>query len=263
MTAILKAEARAHIRSAGVLVVVFGVIAALYFSIFPEFAEEEAAEEDILEIFPEGLVDFLGIEAIHTIEGFIAAELYTFFWVVFAGVYFAYLGAGTIAGDVENRRLDLLLANPVSRESVLVQKVAALLVPLFVLNAGVFVIVLAASRVIDEPIGVVPLAMVHILGSPYLLVCAGIGVLVSVYILSIRSAQGVALGAVFVLWLLEGATNIDPEYEWIGQFMPSRYFEETAILVREEYALFDAGILMLAFLVLVLLATGRFIDRDL
>ena len=259
MTAVLQNESKQRVRGSLILVGVFAVLALLYFSIFPEFADDAVELE---EAFPEAMMDFFGLEALHTIEGFIAAEMYSFFWVLLIAIYFAYITAGTVAGDIESRKMDLTLSNPVSRESVLAQKVAALWVPLVALNVGVPFIVYLGSILIDEPINPVALAMVHLLSVPYLLVCAGIGLVLSVVFDRARTAQGAALVTVFVLWLVDSVSSLDPDYEWIGYLTPSRYFDETDILVNEEYAVFDAAVLLAAFVLLVFLAVGVFIDRD-
>ncbi len=259
MTAILRNEASRLLRGSLVLTGVFTLLAAMYYPIFPGFA---ADAEELEAAFPPELMDFFGIEALDTIEGFIAAEMYSFFWVLLIGIYFAYISAGTIAGDVERRKMDLTLSNPVSRESVLVQKVLALGVPLIVLNIGVIVINVVGSRLIDEPLSLTPLLMVHLLSIPYLLVCAGIGLVMSVVMDRARSAQGIALILVFTLWLIDSASRLDADYEWIGYLTPSRYYDETAILVREEFAYFDAAVLTAGFLVLLLLSTALFLRRD-
>ena len=259
MTAILRLESRIRLRGPAVLVGVFALLAALYYSIFPEFA---ADAERIEEAFPAFLFDFFGIEALHTIEGFIAAELYSFFWVVFVGIYFAALGAGMIAGEVSDRTLDLTLSNPVSRESVLLQKVAALWVPLVVLNVGVAIVVYAGAIAIGESINPLALAMVHLLSVPYLLVCAGIGLMASVLVDRVRTARAAALSTVLLLWLIVSASRLDAEFEWVGALTPSRYYDETKILVREEYAFLDAGLLLVVFLVLLGVATLVFTRRD-
>ena len=259
MTAILRNETGQLQRSSFILLGVFALLSALYFSIFPSMGDDM---DELVEAFPEAMLEFFGIDALHTIEGFIAVELYAFFWVVLLGIYFAYVSAGMVAGDVESRKMDLTLSNPVSRESVLAQKVAALWVPLAVLNVGVPVIVYVSALFIDESIDPIALAMVHVLSVPYLLVCAGIGLVLSVAFERVRTAQATALGLVFILWLVEGVSNMDPDYEWIGYLTPSRYYDETAILVREEYAFVDAAILLAAFVVLLLIATGIFIQRD-
>ncbi|MDJ1434596.1 ABC transporter permease subunit [Halostagnicola sp. A-GB9-2] len=259
MTAILRLESRKRIRSSVVLVVVFALLSALYFSMFPSIEEDIEA---LMEGFPDFFFDLFGIEALHTIEGFIAAEIYSFFWVVLVGIYFSYVGAGLIAGDIRGRKMDLTLSNPVSRESVVLQKVAGLWVPLVVLNVGVAVIVYVGALVIGEHINPVAITMVHLLSVPYLLVCATIGLVASVVLDRARSARATALSLVFVLWLLDGVSQLDPEFEWAGVLSPSRYYDETAILVREEYAYFDAVILVGAFLVLLGVATVVFTRRD-
>jgi ABC-2 type transport system permease protein len=259
MPAVLRLESRKRVRGSVVLVVVFALLSALYFSMFPGVqAEMDAVEQ----VFPAYMFDLFGIEELHTIEGFIAAEIYSFFWALLVAVYFASVGASLIASDVEGRRMDLTLSNPVSRESVVLQKVAALWVPLVALNLAVPSIVYVGALAIGESFGPLALAMVHLLSIPYLLVCAGIGLVLSVALDRVRTARAAAIALVFVLWLVDGVSNVDPDYEWLGAFTPSRYYDETAILVREEYALGDAGVLLAAFFVLLALAVLVFTRRD-
>lgn len=259
MSEVFFSEVRRYRRGSLVLVGVFALLSAMYFSMFPEFADEA---EEVAELFPEAIFDMFGITALHTIEGFIAAEIYAFFWVVLLGIYFAYTAAGSIAGDIETRKLDLTLTNPISRESVMAQKIAALIVPLAILNLTVPVIVYVGGVLIDEPINPVAIVMVHLLSVPYLLACAGVGMVLSVMFDRKRTPQAIALGLVFVLWLVEAASNMDDDLEWVGYFTPARYYDPTAILVDEEYAMFDAGVALLMFAVLVLVAVALFLRRD-
>lgn len=259
MTAILRIESTRRIRSSVALLTILAVFAVLYISIFPDFKEEA---DELADAFPPFFFDLFGIEALHTFEGFIAAEMYSFFWAVIVAVYFAYIGAAMIAGDINSRQLDLTLANPISRESVIVQKVLSLWAPLAILNIGLYVILFVGSIIIDETLDPIALAMVHLLSIPYLLVCAGIGLLLSVVLSHQRSAKAAALALVLVLWLVDSVSRMSPDYEWVGAIAPSRYFEHSAILVREEYAFFDAGLLLFVFAVLVVIATILFARRD-
>ncbi len=259
MTAILRMESRKRVRSSVVLIVVFALLSALYFAMFPGIQDEMDVFE---EAFPEYMFAMFGIEELHTIEGFIAAEIYSFFWALLVAIYFAYVGAGMIAADIQDRKMDLTLSNPISRESVLLQKVAALWVPLAALNVGVPIIIYVGALVIGESFDPVALAMVHLLSIPYLLVCAAIGVVLSVALDHVRTARAAALSVVFLLWLVDGVSRLDPEYEWVGDLTPSRYYDYTAILVHEEYAFVDAGILLVTFFVLLSLATYGFTRQD-
>lgn len=259
MTAILRVESRKRFRGPIALTVVLLIFTVLYFAIFPGFAEDA---EELAEAFPDYMFEIFGLDALHTIEGFIAAELYSFFWSLLVAIYFAYIGAGMVAGDVRNRKLDLILSNPVSRESVILQKVASLWVPIVILNVGLGVAVYVGSVLIGEAMNPVAIAMVHLLSIPYHLVCAGIGILLSVVISHVRTARSTAFGLIILLWLVDGFSRLHEDYEWIGDFTPSRYWEEADILVHEEYALGDAAILLVTFIVLVVIATVLFTRRD-
>ncbi|ELY53668.1 ABC transporter permease subunit [Natronolimnohabitans innermongolicus] len=259
MTAILRVESGQLVRSSVVLTGLLGLLVAFVLAVFPGFAQEA---ELIEEAFPPVLLGLLGIEEIHTIEGFVGGYVFSLVWVLFAGIYFAYVSAGMIVDDIRTRRMDLTLSTPVSRESVVLQKVAALWVPLVALNVGLFAVLFLGIRVIGETLDPVALAMAHLFTVPYLLVCAGIGIVLSVVLERVESAQAAALALVFVLWLVDGLSHMDPDFEWVGAIAPSRYVDPGAVLVREEYAFADAGVLLAAFLALLAVATVVFVRRD-
>ncbi|MDQ2050466.1 ABC transporter permease subunit [Natronolimnohabitans sp. A-GB9] len=259
MTAILRAESRQLTRSSIVLTGLLGLLLAFVLAVFPGFAEEA---ELIEEAFPPVLLGLLGIEEIHTIEGFVGGYVFSIVWLLFAGIYFAYVSAGMIVDDIRTRRMDLLLSTPVSRESVVLQKVAALWVPLVALHVGLFAVLYVGIQVISETLDPATLVLAHLLTVPYLLVCAGIGIVLSVVLERVETAQAAAPALVFVLWLVDGLTHMDQDFEWIGAITPSRYFDPGAILVHEEYAFTDAGVLLAAFLVLLAIAIVVFVRRD-
>ena len=259
MTAILRNESRRLQRGSVILTGALALTTAFFLAVFPAIREEA---ELIQEVYPEYMITLLGFEELHTIEGFAAGYVYPFVWIVFGGVYFAYVGGGMIAGDVRSRKMDLTLSNPVSRESVLAQKVAALWVPTVTLNTGVALVVFLGAIALGETFDPIGLAMVHLLSVPYLLVCAGIGLVLSVWIDRVGTAQVTALGLVFMLWLVDGISQMESEFEWIGYGTPSRYYDPTEILVHGEYALLDASLLLVGFLALFGVATIVFTRRD-
>lgn len=258
-TAILRIDSTRRLRGSLALLTVLTIFSILYISMFPNFKEDA---EELADAFPDFIFDMFDIEALHTIEGFIAAEMYSFFWTIIVGVYFAYIGSTMISVDIHDRRMDLTLSNPISRESVVVQKLLSLWAPLAILNIGVYAILMVGSIVIDEALDPVALAMVHLLSIPYLLVCTGIGLVLSVGLAHPRSSKAASVALVLVLWLVDAVSRMSPDYRWIGDVTPSRYYEHTAILVRAEYDLLNAGLLLIVFVVLVVIATAWFIRRD-
>ncbi|ELY42775.1 ABC transporter permease [Natronorubrum tibetense] len=259
MTAILRVESRKLVRGTVILTGLLVVLSAFFFVVFPSIQEEAELFEAV---YPDYLLALLGIEELHTIEGFIGGYIFPFVWILLAGIYFAYVSAGMISRDIRTRRMDLTLSNPVSRESVVLQKVAALWVPVVALNVGMMAVLFAGATALGEPIDPVSLGMVHLLGVPYLLVCAGIGILLSVVVDRVETAQTTALVLVFALWLVDGLSQMNADFEWVGEITPSRYYDPSAILVHEEYALTDATILLVTFLLLVGVAVLVFVRRD-
>ncbi|ELY45019.1 ABC transporter permease subunit [Natronorubrum sulfidifaciens] len=260
MTAILRNESRTLLRGTITLTGLLVLLSAFLLVVFPSIQEEAALFEAV---YPEYLLLMLGVEELHTIEGFVGGYIFPFIWILLAGLYFAYVSAGMISRDVRTRQLDLTLAGPVSRESVVLQKVGALWLPLVALNLGLVAVLLVGTPLLDESLEFGALVMVHLLGIPYLLVCAGVGIVCSVVFDRVETAQATALVVVFVLWLIDGLSQLNPEYEWIGNLTPSRYYDPSAILVHEEYAFLDAGVLLAAFLVLLGVAILIFVRRDL
>ena len=259
MTAVFRLESGKLVRGSLLLTGLLVMLSAMFLVVFPSIQEEAALFE---QVYPEYLLVMLGIEELHTIEGFVGGYVFPFIWILLGGIYFAYVSAGMIVRDVRTRRMDLTLSNPVSRESVVIQKVAALWVPLVALTLGMMAVLFAGVAALGESIPLPALVMVHLLGLPYLLVCAGVGIVLSVVLERVETAQATALVLVFVLWLVDGLSLMNPDFEWVGEFTPSRYYDPSAILVHEEYALGDAAVLLVAFLALLGVAVVLFVRRD-
>ncbi|WEL18634.1 ABC-type transport system involved in multi-copper enzyme maturation, permease component [Halorhabdus sp. SVX81] len=213
----------------------------------------------LLEQFPSAMVEEMGLGKMGTIEGFIALELYEYVWLLGLGVYVAYTAAGSIAGDVETGRMDTLLAAPISRWRLLVEKYLALLTPIVVVNVVVFAGVAGAIQLIDETIPIADLAAVHILSVPYLLACGAFGMLASVAAPRRRLAEGVAAGAVIGTFLFEMlVTNTD--IEWLGGITPMRYYDPLAILSEGTYD--PAGGAVLSGVTVVLVAGSAWLFAE-
>lgn len=253
-------ESRHRIRGAVVLAAVLSAFAAFYVAMFPSMAESVDLDA-LLDAYPEAILKTFGVQTLATIEGFLASELYTFAWMLLVGLYFAYGAAGLIASDVEHDRLDLLLALPVSRARLAVEKFLSLLTPLAVVSVVMPTAVYVATLFIDESISAADLAVLHVLSIPYLLTCAAIGLLASVIFDRTSIAQRVALGVLFALFLVESLVT-DTDYEWLGAISPTRYLDPNAVLINGEYDLLGGVILLVGAVVLVGVAVVWFQRKD-
>ena len=217
--------------------------------------------ESFIDLYPAPLVDAFGLRHLGTLGGIIAAEVYKFGWVVVLGIYVTYTAAGTIAGDVDTDRMDLLLAGPVSRTRLLFEKYLALVVPIALATVIVGAVVYGGSILIDHPLSIERVVAVHLLALPYLFCVGALGLLLSVIaprrVVAEASAIGLILGGFIVDTLVTGTT-----LDVLGALTPIRYYDPIAILALGEYAYDDAALLVAATVVLLVVARTLFVRGD-
>jgi len=132
-----------HRRRYSILGWVLGAAAVTAFlvSIYPVLRGNEAVER-LLARIPRELLSTFGIDpAIYlTGIGFLEAQLYTFLGPLLLLAFTLGAAAAATAGEEEDGTIDLLLANPLARASLLLQKFAAV-----ALLAGLVVLGMAAT----------------------------------------------------------------------------------------------------------------------
>lgn len=252
--------AKKRVKGALALSIGLSAFSVLYAAFFPSVSEGINLDEYV-NAMPQVFVEAFGLRALGTIEGFLATELYQFAWVILLGLYVAYSAASLVAKDVEDERMDVLLALPVSRARVVGEKYLELVPGLVIINAIVLAVTWMATRAIGHPVGVVDLLAVHLLSLPYLFACAGIGLVFSVAVDRASIAQRAAMATVFGLFLLESIVT-GTDWAWVGGIAPMRYFDPTAILVDGTYDLGAAAILLAATVGLVAASQWYFTRRD-
>ncbi|MCT9095932.1 ABC transporter permease [Haloarchaeobius sp. HME9146] len=260
MFELARYHGRRRVKGAGLMTLGLGLMTALYIYMFPTITAAVDLDE-YMQAFPPALREAFGTESLGTIEGFLAAELYAFGWVILLGLYMAYAAASLVADDIEHGRMDMTLSLPVSRSRVLLEKFGSMLVPVLVINAAMPVIVFAGVVAIGESISVADLVMVHLLSIPYLLTAAAIGLVTSVVFDRAGIAQRAAMGVVFGLFLIDSVTA-GTDFSWLGAIAPQRYYDPGAVLVHSEWDLGGAVLLLAASAVLVLASREYFRRKD-
>lgn len=234
----------ATVGLAGLTLLSIAIVPAIIAQIDPAtFAQE----------YPKSVRTAFGIETLGTLSGFFATELYHLGWALLLGLYVAYSAGSMLANELERNRVDVLLSAPVSRSAIVREKFLAVCVEILAINVIVGTVVFAGNRLIGKPLSPIDIIAVHALSIPYLLVCAAIGLLLSVSVGTRSTAQRASLAVVFVLFLIEPLLG-NTYYEWLFVLSPTHYYNPTEILVYHTYDLAGAGVLLTA--TAILLATS-------
>lgn len=134
------------------LVGLVGMIASVYPSI-----RDNPGLNKLIEDYPEALKGFIafgGEVDYASAAGYLGSELFSLMIPLLFLVAAIANGAGAIAGEEERGTLELLLANPVSRRRVVLEKVAALVAELAGLGAVLWLSLWAGTRLAGMDIAV-------------------------------------------------------------------------------------------------------------
>lgn len=254
-------EGKRRVRGTAILAVGLSLYSG--FIVWYSTVFENIDAEEIFADMPPALIEAFGIAELATIEGFLGAQIYTFLWVLGLGIYFAYAGAGLVANDIERGRMNLLGVFPISRARLLSEKFTALLVPLLVLNIAVGVAIYGFVFAIGESIDPLHMTLAHVLSIPYLLVCAAIGMILSVVVDRASIAERGAMGLIFLLWLGESVVSGAGDYSWLAYFSPTYYYEPTPVLIDGSYEPSHSLVLLGIFAALFVIGVVLFKRRDL
>lgn len=91
----------------------------MYVGMFPSFSDKTEQFNQLMKAYPDSFMKAFGIEdsssIFSNIENFLAMENYSFLWPILAIALSISLGGYSIAGEVEKKTIETLLAQPISR----------------------------------------------------------------------------------------------------------------------------------------------------
>ncbi|MCP2317747.1 ABC-2 type transport system permease protein [Nocardia amikacinitolerans] len=114
--------------------------AVIYASFYPQMAKSGGSQTENL---PEGLREALNMNDIASAPGYLGSTVFGLIVPLLAMFFGAALGARVSAADEESGTLDLLLAHPITRTSLILQRFAALVAAATGLGAVLWLAMLA------------------------------------------------------------------------------------------------------------------------
>jgi ABC-2 type transport system permease protein len=128
---------------------------AVLCAIYPAVHKSAGSLDQYIQNLPQAFRNaFLGGQVdLTSPAGFIDTEMFSFMGPILILVFSVGLGARAVAGEEEAGTLDMVLAYPVSRRSVILQKFAVLTVMLTALTAALFVSLLVGTQAAGMSIG--------------------------------------------------------------------------------------------------------------
>jgi len=244
-----------------------GGIAAyvIFLDAFWPFIQDQQEEiGELIDRFPPALLAVFGVDAagdLFSAAGYLNSR--SFGWVVpmVFTIYAAALGARAIAGEEEDNTIDILLANPISRSRLVIEKFAAMAVVMTVLGGALLASLLAG----DALFGLGIPAARYLAGSfsAVLLgiVFGGIALVVGATLGSRGPAFGAVAAGSVAGFLLDSLARIVTELKPFQKVSPFYYYGSSELLVRGLNPVHALVLALIALLMLALAVLG-FRKRD-
>jgi ABC-2 type transport system permease protein len=238
------------------------VYVSIYVGFWAQVRDDPGFAASSANSIPEGLRETLGWTDYATAAGYVDAVVFTLFAPLLLIMCAVVLGNRTIAAPEEAGRLDLLLANPVSRRRFLLERFAALAVGLAAVNAAAWLMTLLLVTGLDMgiPVGNVTAAWlgVYLLSLCFGTVAVAAGAAVGRRGIVLAAAGVLAVGTYLIRVLSAQAEAVRP-LRWLSPF--HYYLDADALRsgLNLGYLLVLAGIVV----ALVALAVVLFDRRDL
>ena len=243
------------------LLIWFFAITASVLSIMIFFPVLRDSLGTALKDVPESMQGLLGDAATYqTITGYV--DLQVIAQMVFLTIIMGIIaGTSLIAGDENNGTLQTLLAQPVSRTKVYLQKLAALAVITLVASFAIFTGVMLGALFIGESLSMTDMVlasvMIWVLTFFFASIAYGVGAATGK-----RSIAGVVTGFyAFVAYMLTALAGLSDELSSLNYGSPFYYLTEPSVLL-EEFSIRNALILLTGAILFIVIGWLRFRRRD-
>ena len=228
------------------------------------FVQQQSAYESLLADYPDALLAMFGVEsgaALFSPDGYLTSQAFGWLVPLLTLALGIGVGAAAVAGEEEAGTMDLLLALPVTRTYVILQKLGAMFVLVLLLGIGVFTGTAVGAVAVDMDISMVNLAAASfsgvLLGMVFGTLALAVGAATGKRGLSLGLASGVAL----VAFLIQTLAPIVDWLEAAHPLTPFYYYGDHQPLVNGLHW-GHAGVLIGLSAFFVLVATFTFRRRD-
>ena len=104
------------------------VLVLMYVALLPSITQSSAQFNEIMKSLPESLTKIFGLggsAAYDTLEGLLAMKQYNLVWPMLLMFFFVSMAGAMIAGEVENRTIEIVMSSSLSRFKIFVSKYIA------------------------------------------------------------------------------------------------------------------------------------------
>lgn len=207
-------------------------LALLMLALYPAFKDAFSQLEELLSVYPQEFLEAFGMGEggldMADIYGWFGVEGYLFVTLI-GGSYAAILGSSILSKEEDDKTIEFLLSQPISRTKVLFGKIIVVAMNLLLMNAVVSVILFFTFIIFGELNVVVWLLYSF---APFILqaVFASLSLLVSVFVIKSRKVISISLGLAIGMYVVDLISKLTEEAEFLKYITPYEYVNAVTIV---------------------------------
>lgn len=232
--------------------------------VYPTVREGADTFTQLMEAMPQGLMSFFGSSDIADFlepAGFINSRVNASIGAIVLAVYAISLGTGAIAGEEDRRTMDLILATPVPRSRIVLERFAAMVTLVFAVAGVVLLVMTIGNPAVDLGFSFgnmvasnVGLALLALVFGSLALAVGGVTGQRGVTI-------GVAAGVTVATFFINGLAELVDWLQGPQKFTPF-YWLQRADPLSDGFSLADNGLMVAVIAALLGIAIWGFERRD-
>jgi len=217
---------------------------------------------DALENFPDAIIAMIGGANMASAEGWFQAEIFSLTAPVAGFALTIVIGSKALAGEEQKHTMDLLMANPLSRSRIIIQKAGTMAIYALLLGAITFLGVWLGAFFGGAEVSWTGIAATSLLFSLLSMVMGGVALMLSAATGRTRIANYGALGVAIVAYFVFSFLPLSDQLANWAKLSPFYYFLGSNPLVN-GMNWGHAGVLAGLTVVLIALSIPLFQRRDL
>ena len=204
-------------------------LAGLTVAFYPSIRDDAESFEDLFDAFPPELLSVFGIDdaaSLVTATGLVNSRLYAGIGPVIIAVLGISLGTAAVAGEEDRGTFDLLLAQPVTRTQIVVEKFAAAVVLIGIVAVALFLTLLALDPVVDLGFSLSGLFGANVTLALFGLSFCALALAVGSVSGNRGLTVGVSAGAVAAPFFLHGLAPLVDSLAWLAELTPFHWLQD-------------------------------------
>jgi ABC-2 type transport system permease protein len=261
----MKMEFKRNQKSLILWTLIISFLAGLMLALFPAFEGTFAELEELLSSYPEGFLDAFGLGEnglnMDDIYGWFGVEGYLFVTLI-GGSYAALLGSGILSKEEDEKTIEFLMTQPISRSHVFLSKSLVVLINLIIMNLVLSLILLIFFNLYGDTFDFMLWLLYSFAPLLLQLVLASIAILIGVFITKSRKVTSMSLGLSIGLYVLDIISKLTKEAEFLKYFTPYEYVNAVAIVNNNQIEPLYLGLSLIIIVSSILVSYRVYLKKD-